>query len=361
MLTISSLYIHIPFCTRKCNYCDFLSFSQLKEQDKYVSYLIKEIKKYELSKLKTIYFGGGTPSLLSIDNIKKILENLSYDEATEITLELNPSTVDREKLQAFYKLGINRLSIGIQSFNDENLKILGRLHSSKEAIDCYKMAREIGFKNISLDLMFSLPKQSLEGLEEDLRQLFLLEPEHFSIYSLIWEEGTDFFEKLEKGIFKETDIELETIMYETIIAQAEKTKYRHYEISNFSKAGFESKHNINYWENNFYVGVGLGASGYIADKRYCNYRDFSKYYTALDEDIFPIDEAETEILTKDDEKKYKYLAGLRMLGYGVELDEKYIDIAKKLSDNAYINIIDNKIYMTKKGLMFYNDVILNFL
>ena len=241
MLKIYNTYIHIPFCERKCNYCDFTSLKGTDSQiEKYINYLLKEIeiysKEYDLSeKQDTIYFGGGTPSLLPINSLEKILSKFSYDKNTEITIEVNPKTVDTNKLKEYRKLGINRLSIGIQTFNDDNLKVLGRIHSSQEAIEVYNLARECGFDNISLDIMFSLPYQTLSMLQNDLEKLVSLNPNHISIYSLIWEEGTKFFRDLKSGKLKETDNDLEASMYEYIIEFLKSKDYIHYEISNFSK------------------------------------------------------------------------------------------------------------------------------
>ena len=189
MLKIYNTYIHTPFCEKKCNYCDFTSLKGTDSQiEKYVNYLFKEIeiykKEYNLSeKQDTIYFGGGTPSLLAIDSLEKILSKFSYDKNTEITIEVNPKTVDINKLKEYRKLGINRLSIGMQTFDDNNLKVLGRIHNSQEAIEVYNLARECGFDNISLDIMFSLPNQTLFMLQEDLEKLVNLDPNHISIYS----------------------------------------------------------------------------------------------------------------------------------------------------------------------------------
>ncbi len=365
MLKVFNTYIHIPFCEKKCNYCDFTSFKFSSEiSSKYVAYLLKEIelykKKYDFSKIqKTIYFGGGTPSLLSIEDLKKILSNFNYDSNTEITIEVNPKTVDKEKLRKYKELGINRLSIGVQSFNNIFLKSLGRIHNNEEAEKIYYEARDLGFKNISLDLMFSLPNQTLESLREDLEKLFLLEPDHFSIYSLIWEEGTKFYKDLIAGKLKETDNELEAQMYEKIIEEAQKRSYKHYEISNFSKRGFESKHNMTYWENKNYLGLGLSAAGYLENIRYQNCSSFKKYYEKLDNMNFPIEER--EILTQEDIEAYKYLVGFRILGKKMYPTDKNIRIFKNLEKDNYLVKEGNAYIMTKKGLMFFNDFISNFI
>jgi len=337
MLKIYNTYIHIPFCERKCNYCDFTSLKGTDNQiEKYVNYLLKEIdiysKNYDLSeKQDTIYFGGGTPSLLPIDSLKRILSKFFYDENTEITIEVNPKTVDINKLKEYRNLGINRLSIGIQTFNDENLKVLGRIHNSEEAIEVYNMAREVGFKNISLDIIFSLPNQTLEMLKVDLEKLILLNSEHISIYSLIWEEGTKFFRDLKAGKLKETDNDLEATMYEYIIDYLKSKGYEHYEISNFSKKDFEARHNSIYWENKNYLGLGLSAAGYLGNLRYKNFFHLKDYYDKLDKNILPIDEREE--LTEADIEQYRYLVGFRLLNNPLIPSKEYLDfILEQLSE-----------------------------
>lgn len=365
MLKVYNTYIHIPFCEKKCNYCDFTSFPSTSDmQDKYVDYLIKEINlykdKYDISEnQKTIYFGGGTPSLLSIENITKILEKFNFNSETEITIEVNPKTVNRENLIAYKKLGINRLSIGVQSFNEELLKILGRIHNRNEAIEIYNLARELGFKNISLDLMFSLPNQKIEDLEKDLEILFFLNPEHFSIYSLIWEEGTKFYRDLIQGKLKETENELEAEMFETIIKKAKERGYRHYEISNFSKLNYESKHNMNYWENNNYLGVGLAAAGYLENNRYKNFNLFKEYYKNLDENKLP--SFENELLTEEEIEEYKYLVGFRMLDKEIIPKDKFKKICEKMYLEKYLSKTEKGYIITNKGLMYFNDFISNFI
>lgn len=365
MLKVFNTYIHIPFCEKKCNYCDFTSFKFSDTvSSEYISYLLKEIElyknSYDLSEVqKTIYFGGGTPSLLSIEDLKKILSNFNYNKDTEITIELNPKTVNKEKLRKYKDLGINRLSIGVQSFNNVFLKTLGRIHNNEEAEKIYYEARELEFNNISLDLMFSLPEQSLESLEKDLEKLFLLEPDHFSIYSLIWEEGTKFYKDLITGKLKETENELEAQMYEKIIEEAQKKLYKHYEISNFSKQGFESKHNMIYWENKNYLGLGLSAAGYLGNIRYKNYGSFKRYYEKLDNINFPIEER--EILTQEDIEAYEYLVGFRILGKKMYPTDRNIKIFEKSVRDKYLIKEGDAYIMTKKGLMFFNDFISNFI
>lgn len=364
-LKVYNTYIHIPFCENKCNYCDFTSFKISGNEDsKYVDYLLKEIslykKKYDLSvKQNTIYFGGGTPSLLSNNDLKRILSEFNYDETTEITIEINPKTTNKLKLKSYRELGINRLSIGVQSFNNKMLQILGRIHNSREAIRIYKEAKEVGFQNISLDLMFALPKQTLEDLKKDLKELFDLEPEHFSIYSLIWEEGTNFYKDLMSGKLKETDNDLEAEMYEFIIEEAKKHNYEHYEISNFSKRNFASRHNTIYWENKNYLGVGLAAAGYLENERYKNHSNFLDYYKSLEKEEFPI--SEKEILSPEEREQYKYILGFRMLEKKIKPSLEYKEKLEALLLEGYVEKIEEEYKITKKGLMLFNDFISNFI
>lgn len=357
---LSAMYIHIPFCLNKCNYCDFLSFKSTdEEREKYVDAIICEINMYPKFPLETVYFGGGTPSLLTSEQISRILNNLNIKSSAEITLEVNPKTVTLEKLKLFKKAGINRISIGIQSFNDETLKLLGRLHSSAEGEEAFHLARKAGFENISLDLMFSLPNQTLDDLKSDLTHLFSLKPEHFSIYSLIWEEGTDFFAKLEAGIYKETDNDLEASMYELIINEAKKNGYIHYEISNFCLPEKRAIHNTKYWKNEEYLGIGIGASGYYQDIRYKNILKIPEYYARISNNIKPI--LEEEFIDSNEKELYEYILGLRIIPDGIVPKGKYIDLCDSLVNSGFL-IKDNSQYnLSRKGILMANDVFSKFI
>lgn len=364
-----AIYIHIPFCMKKCDYCDFLSFKSTEiERKKYVNFLINEIKLYPKYNYNTVYFGGGTPSILSGEDIKKILNELKIDKNAEITLEGNPKTLTYQKLKEFKETGINRISLGIQTFNENFLKTLGRLHTVEEGILAYKNARNVGFNNISLDLMFSLPNQSLEDVKNDLEKLFFLNPEHFSIYSLIWEPETKIFKKLISGELKKTENELESSMYEMIIEKSLKQGYNHYEISNFSKNNYEAKHNSKYWRNSEYVGIGLGASGYLDDIRYKNETNFENYYDKISLKEKPI--LETEKIDSTLKEEYRHILGLRLLLEGIfpSKEEKYIKIYKKLLKNNFIkeitfknNRLEKRYTLTKKGIFLGNDVFEQFI
>lgn len=349
------IYLHIPFCLNKCLYCDFLSFaSTIEQREKYVDTIIKEINLYPKFKYKTVYFGGGTPSLLNIEHIQKILNSLNIDKNAEITLEINPKTVDFNKLKQFKQIGINRLSIGIQSFNNKYLKLLGRVHNSFEAINTFEMARKVGFDNISLDLMFALPEQNLNDLKNDLKILFSLKPEHISIYSLIWEEGTEFFKKLKSGYFSKISNDLEASMYELIMDEMEKNGYIHYEISNFSLPNKRAEHNTNYWKNLEYIGVGLGASGYYNNIRYKNFSTFSKYLQQILEFKKPIEES--EFIDTQENEIYEYILGLRIIPNGINPKGKFIDICNNLVNRKLLMKNGSTYKLSRTGILLANDV-----
>ena len=359
---IDAIYIHIPFCEKKCYYCDFLSFANKKDEiGKYIEKLIEEIKLYPENTYKTVYFGGGTPSLIEPKVIKRILDNLKIEKNAEITFEVNPKTVDEKKLNELKEIGINRLSIGCQSFDNEILKRIGRIHNAEEAINTYEMARKVGFDNINLDLIFATPNQSMEKLDKDLEKIIKLNPEHIAIYSLIWEKGTKLWEMEKRGELKETDQYIEADMYEKIIKILKENGYIHYEISNFAKKGYESKHNTKYWRNEKYLGIGLGASGYIDNIRYKNVINFKDYYKMIENQKRPI--LEKEIINQKSEEEYKCMLGLRLLEEGVSIETKEnVKKAEKLIDSGYLKIKKDKKYiLTSKGVMLANNVFMEFL
>ena len=382
---IDAIYLHIPFCDKKCEYCDFCTFVKMeREYQKYTDYLIKEIRMHPKYEYDTIYFGGGTPSLLPIEMLSSIMGELKYKENSEITLELNPYDMSFRKLKQIRELGINRLSIGIQSFQDHVLKFIGRQHSGEEAIQVFKDARKAGFDNITIDLMFGIPNQSLDDLKKDLKKILEISPNNVSIYSLIWEEGTIFWSKLQKGILSEIDQDLEAEMYEEIIDFFEKNGYCQYEISNFARIDDEDvevykvrsfedlkklqknagKHNLKYWRNKEFVGVGMSAAGYFDGERHSNVRTFRKYYASIDKDEFPVNENSIEIVDKEEKIKLERMLGLRLTQEGIEYfeDER---VEKLLRDGLiekveFENGIDTRIRLTKKGMLLANNVFIEF-
>ena len=360
-----AIYLHIPFCTKKCDYCDFCTFINMnKEYEKYCTALIEEIKLYPKENLyDTIYFGGGTPSLLPVNLISDIMVNLKYKKDSEITLELNPNDITRENLKSLKEIGINRLSIGIQSFQDHILKFIGRDHTGNDAIKIFKESREVGFENISVDVMFGIPNQNLDDLKKDLELIKELSPENISIYSLIWEEGTLFWSKLQKGILFEMDQDLEADMFEYIIDFLTDLGYIHYEISNFSKENMYGKHNIKYWENKEFIGVGLSASEYLNGIRTSNVKNFHKYYCSLKNKKKPIDEKTIEIVDEKEKEKLKSMLGLRLVKKGTEyFNNKKIE---NLLKDGLLEIFENeegkkRLRLTRKGILLANNVFIEF-
>lgn len=358
---VNAIYIHIPFCLKKCYYCDFFSFiPKTNDIENYLEYVIKEIKLYDENIYDTVYFGGGTPSMLNSVQIKKILSKINFNKNSEITLEINPATVNYEELVNYKKAGINRLSIGCQSFDDKILKIIGRNHDSEDALKVYKDARKAGFENISIDFIFGIPGQDMKSIENDIKIIKEISPEHISIYSLIWKENTKFWEMLQNNEIKEIDEDIEADMYEKIISNLKKIGYIHYEISTFSKPGYYSKHNLKYWRNENYIGIGMGAAGYINDIRYKNYCNKEKYYSKIDNGEKPYEDKEYIDNNKKDE--YYYILGLRMLEEGVEISKEYEKIAEKLIVGNFLKKKKNgKYVLTKKGIFLANEVFMEFI
>ena len=279
------VYIHIPFCKQKCYYCDFISYAN-KEQyfDKYVQALITEMSSFLDNndvEIETIYIGGGTPSIIDAKYIEKVMAKLQEKNALitakEITIEVNPGTVTEEKLKTYKKIGINRLSIGLQSTDNNILKTIGRIHSYEDFLNTYKLARNQGFGNINVDLMIGLPNQKISDIKSSLEEITELKPEHISVYSLIVEENTPIEKMLNIGKLELPDEELERNMYWYVKNFLELNGYKHYEISNFAKEGYESKHNLDCWNQKEYIGFGVAAHSYINDVRYGNTENIDEY------------------------------------------------------------------------------------
>ena len=365
------VYVHIPFCTKKCSYCDFVSYpNQYEKQEEYVKKMIKEIEEdrrlLEDNEITTIYFGGGTPSSIKPELIKKILEKiLKYrkiekNNKVEITIEVNPGTVTKNNLQLYKNCGINRISIGLQSTKDSLLKKIGRIHNYKQFLDTYNWAREVGFENINVDLMLGLPNQTISYLKESLEKVTKLNPNHISVYSLIIEEGTEIERKISKGEIVLPDEAEERNQYHYTKNFLELKGYKHYEISNFAKTGFESKHNLNCWKQKQYIGFGLAAHSYINGTRYSNTCNLEEYLQRTSKSIKKIEEKQT----KEDMQKEYMLLGLRILD-GISINkfkEKFADNPiylfrkelEKLVKEDFIEIDLDNIKLTNKGLDFAN-------
>ena len=357
---MKSAYIHIPFCKTICSYCDFCKmFYNEKLVDNYLLELEKEINKnYKGETLKTIYIGGGTPSSLNIKQLNKLLNIIKIfklEKDYEFTVECNIENITKEKLELLYKNKVNRLSIGIQTFNEKYLKFLNRNHTKEEIIKKITLAKKIGFKNINIDLMYAFPNETLEELEEDINEFLKLDIEHISTYSLIIEPHTKLYiDKIEN-----IDEDLDRKMYDLICKKL--NKYNHYEISNFGKEGYESMHNLTYWNNENYYGFGLGASGYINNTRYDNTKSINEY---LKGNYIK----NKEIVTKNIEIENEFILGLRKIkGINIEkFNKKYDNIFKYDVVNRLLKqnklVTDNKnIFINNEYIYISNNILIEFI
>lgn len=376
------IYIHIPFCMQKCLYCDFVSYINKSECVKeYINCMIKEIQSYDLKKynITTIYIGGGTPSFIESDYIKEIInviqnkleKNDTRWEDIEITIEANPGTITLEKLNDYKTAGINRISLGLQATQDRLLKQIGRIHNYKDFLEAYELLKRVGFNNINVDLMIGLPNQSIKDLKESLEKIIKLDPNHISVYSLIIEDGTPISKLLDKEKIKLPDEEIERQMYWYVKNKLELNGYNHYEISNFSKKGKESKHNLNCWKQKQYIGVGAAAHSYFKDIRYSNTNNIEEYIKNIKENNIEKNRKIEEKQTIEDKKNEFMMLGFRMIE-GVNIADfkaKFVDNPlylyrekiKKLTDEGLIEVDLNNIKLTNKGLDLANVVFEEFI
>ncbi|MCD6410321.1 radical SAM family heme chaperone HemW [bacterium] len=374
-----ALYLHIPFCLKKCNYCDFVSFPYRRDRlKKYISCLASEIslssEKLGINgcKVGAIYLGGGTPSLLQPEDLAEIIRaiknNFDINEPCEFTMEVNPETVQYNKFKEFKDLGVNRVSLGAQSFNDKTLKILGRVHNSRQIYIAYETLRKAGFENINLDLMFALPGENLLDTEYSLREAINLRPGHISYYSLTIEKGTEFYEK--RNSLKLPDDDLDYEEYSKGIEILENSGYTHYEISNFAKPGFESKHNKIYWKNLPYIGFGVSAASYLRRGRFQNTSSLYEYCDKINQNILPV--SYSEHLTAKFAKAEHLILNLRLLKDGVDKNLYYIrfgtlpefdfyETIEKLKSLHLIKVEPGKILLSRKGVFIANSVFTEFL
>ena len=373
------IYIHIPFCKQKCYYCDFISYADKKcKIDDYIDALCAEIsieffkknsKQYEIT---TIYIGGGTPSFIESKYIKKVIHKI-YDEAKtsnikiinpEITIEVNPGTLTEEKLQDYKNANINRLSIGLQTTNDYLLKEIGRIHTFNDFFKNYNLARKIGFRNINIDLMLGLPNQTIKDLKEAIDKVIELNPEHISVYSLIIEDGTVISEMLDEGKLELPSEETERNMYWYVKNTLELNGYKHYEISNFAKEEYYSKHNMNCWEQKQYRGFGVAAHSYTNNIRYSNTENLEEYIKNIENGQANKNVIIHETQKLEDIKKEYMMLGLRKID-GISIQEFKIKFQEnpiycfrkqlqKLSEEDLLVIDGDKIKLTTKGLDLAN-------
>ena len=376
------IYIHIPFCMQKCLYCDFVSYINKSECVKeYINCMIKEIQSYDFKKynITTIYIGGGTPSFIESDYIKEIInviqnkleKNDTRWEDIEITIEVNSGTVTLEKLNDYKTVGINRISLGLQATQDRLLKQIGRIHNYKDFLEAYELLKRVGFNNINVDLMIGLPNQSIKDLKESLEKIIKLDPNHISVYSLIIEDGTPISKLLDEEKIKLPDEEIERQMYWYVKNKLELNGYNHYEISNFSKKGKESKHNLNCWKQKQYIGIGAAAHSYFKDIRYSNTNNIEEYIKNIKENNIEKNKKIEEKQTIEDKKNEFMMLGFRMIE-GVNIADfkaKFVDNPlylyrekiKKLTDEGLIEVDLNNIKLTNKGLDLANVVFEEFI
>lgn len=372
------LYIHVPFCAQKCYYCDFNSYKINSNQKKeYLINIEREMKFYkEEFKDKcfdTVFFGGGTPSILTVDELQELVnninENFNIKKDAEITIECNPGTINREKLEAMKKMGINRLSIGLQATQNYHLKSIGRIHTYEEFEKNYYDALDIGFENINIDLMYALPNQKTQEWKDTLDKIIKLNPSHISAYSLILEEGTKLYDMYQNKEFELLDEDTDINMYNYTIDTLKRHGYNQYEISNYSKENLECKHNIIYWKCDNYLGLGPGASGFIGDTRYSNIEDICEYNKCIMQNIRPVSE-EIELTKKDKIEEFIFM-GLRMNeGINVDIfkerfDTDFYDIYQEVMDNLIkrelVRFDGKNISLTQKGREISNSVFIEFL
>ena len=364
----TSAYVHIPFCTQICYYCDFSKvFIKNQPVDSYLEHLIEEYDSYDIKKLRTLYIGGGTPTALSARQLAFLLEkltdklDLSYLE--ELTIEANPGDLDLEKIAVLKDSLVNRVSLGVQTFNDRMLKQIGRSHSEKDIYENIANLKKAGFDNISIDLIYALPKQTMEDVKINVAKAIALDIPHMSLYSLILENHTVFMNRMRRGKLPLPKEDLEAEMFEYIIAELEKAGFEHYEISNFSKPGFESRHNLMYWDNAEYYGIGAGASGYVDGVRYKNHGPIRHYLQAVEAGNARVQE---EVLTLKEKMEEEMFLGLRKKSgvskkrfeekFGLSFEDQYGAVVFELTEQGLLVPDRDIVRMTKQGL-FLGDTV----
>lgn len=355
------LYIHIPFCQYICNYCDFVKQVPKNDEmvEKYLDNLIKEIKQYEdrFSTIETIYIGGGTPSMLTPSQMERLFLAISPINASEVTIEVNPDSYSLDKGLMMKKYGINRVSLGVQSFNDEILNYVGRKHSKEMVYYTVNSLKTLGINNISIDLIYAIPNQTIEMLENDLKEVKNLSINHVSCYSLILEEKTYFYHQFLEGKFTPVDNEIEGKMFEIVMDRLKEYGFEHYEISNFAKNQMYSKHNKLYWTLQDYIGVGLGAHGFLDNVRTYNHKSLNKYNDNP--------RALEVVQTKKDNIQDYLIFGLRLIDginiddfnqkFEVDLLELFPEIKTKINESL-LKVNNGNLMLTEKGIFFGNQV-----
>ncbi len=354
-------YIHIPFCKGKCYYCSFVSFNKPELITGYIYSLLKEISdNYKGEELKTLYFGGGTPSLVSIELLKKVIGKFRFESEPEVTIEVNPDDCSFEYFKGLKDLGFNRVSIGSQSFDDELLKLIGRRHNSEQIINTVKYAKDAGFKNISVDLIYGLPTQNLDGIKKDLEKFLELDIQHISTYGLKIEGGSFWGANTPDNIPNE---DIQADMYEIVNEILTGANFKRYEVSNFAKQGFESKHNLTYWNNEEYYGFGVSAHGYVDGIRYSNFESLDKYLANPTVREYGRFLTEQEKLEEEIFLGFRKTEGIDVLRikkkFNIDFESKYKSILEKYSN--YIIKTPKGYAFNLKGTMLSNEILPEFL
>ena len=364
----TSAYVHIPFCTQICYYCDFSKvFIKNQPVDSYLEHLLQEFHSYDIQKLRTLYIGGGTPTALSALQLEVLLDgltkNLDLSVLEELTIEANPGDLDEDKIAVLKNSAVNRVSLGVQTFDDKMLKKIGRSHLEKDIYENIDRLKLAGFDNISIDLIYALPGQTMDQVKDNVAKAIALDIPHMSLYSLILENHTVFMNRMRRGKLPLPKEEVEAEMFEYIIAELERAGFEHYEISNFSKPGFESRHNLMYWDNAEYYGIGAGASGYVNGVRYKNHGPIRHYLKAVEEGNARINE---EHLSLREQMEEEMFLGLRKKTgvskarfeekFGTSFENLYGQVVRDLCHQGLLQVEGQQIRMTKKGL-FLGDTV----
>ncbi|MFJ7857672.1 radical SAM family heme chaperone HemW [Peribacillus sp. NPDC097206] len=376
---IKSAYLHIPFCEHICHYCDFNKvFLQGQPVDEYLRMMKREMEmqlaKYPTTELDTVFVGGGTPTSLDEKQLSFLCEAINETlpfvaKQAEYTFEANPGDLSREKLEILFRAGVNRLSFGVQSFNDELLKRIGRTHRASEVYETIQLAQDVGFTNITIDLIYGLPGQTMEDFEDTLAKALALQLPHYSSYSLIVEPKTVFYNQMRKGTLNLPPQELEASMYERLMEEMERHGMHQYEISNFARPGFESKHNLTYWDNKEYYGIGAGAHGYTGGKRVANHGPVKKYITPLLKGELPVlDEHPVPLYEKMEEEMFLGLRKTKGVSletfkskFSVEMKEIFGESLEEQMKKGLLTIEDGFVSLTERGKLLGNEVFQSFL
>jgi len=371
-MTAAGLYLHIPFCSSRCSYCDFATGLYNQElAERYVRALVADIRssRHVGDSVDTIYFGGGTPSLLTPSQLEVILacvyDCFKIDSQSEITLEINPGSVNEEKLRAFRSLGVNRASFGAQTFDDAELAKLGRSHTTADTLKTFADLRGVGFENVSFDLIAGLPGQTLDGWQRNMKQALELGPEHLSFYLLEVHSGTPLAEHIRRGIQPEPDDDLAGVMYKWMLEQAAQAGYEHYEISNLCRPGFHSRHNVKYWTADAYYGFGCSAHSYDgAARRWSNHRDVLKYVSVVEAGESPL--VDEQQLSQTDVRAEAVFLGMRLMqgvnmrryreSFGVDLRDEHAEDLDRFCKTGLVELDGDSIRLTRTGALLSNEV-----